>query len=365
MSQRRLIGLLLFASAVTASGVATAQPKDARDPAAAESLFQRGVDLMKKGAWDDACKAFDASMKLDPSVGTQINLARCADHYGKTAQAWAAYKKARALNAETPLEKRKASVEAFVDGEIAKLEPRLPYVSVTLAIAPPKVGATAPSPADVAGLVLERDDALIPIEGLGVPVPIDPGKHVFRASAPGYLTVTKDLEVAEKSKSEVALELVPDPNAVTPTTGPKPGPGPALPGPTAPPDSGMPATVLAGLVIGSVGGAGLIASAITGGIAFSDHATLTDLEDQGKCTETSGELRCEPGSQAAAHDAIARGEPLALVSTITLFAGAGLAATGVVLIAVGATSSSEEAAPVAFAPVVAPGYAGVVVGGTF
>jgi hypothetical protein len=361
MSALRTARTLAFGATLLVTGVAAAQPKDARDPAAAESLFQRGVDLMKKGSWDDACKAFDASMKLDPSVGTQINLARCADHYGKIAQAWAAYKKARALNAETPLEKRKASVEAFVDGEIAKLEPRLPYVTVTLTVVGAK-GAAAPAPGDVADLALARDEAAVPVEGLGVAVPIDPGKHVFTASAPGYLAVKKELDVAEASKNEVALELVPDPNAQASATEPKPAPAGGAKG--APPvDSGMPATLVAGIVIGSVGGAGLIASAITGGIALADHGTISDLEDQGKCSDATGELVCEPGSQAAAHDAISRGEPLALVSTITLFAGAGLAATGAVLIAVGATSSSDEAPAVAITPVVGPGFTGVVVGG--
>ena len=139
--------------------------------------------------------------------------------------------------------------------------------------------------------------------------------------------------------------------------------------PSSPPaktqDEGMSPLFWAGIAIGSVGAAGLIVSGVTGGIAMADHGTLEDLKESGACREADGIIDCDEASTDEAHDAIARGETLSVVSTVTLFAGAGLAATGVVLAVVGATSASDESPPVGFAPIVGPGALGAVVSGRF
>src|SRR5262245_41876693 len=73
----------------------------ARDPAAAEALYKTGRDLVAKGDWDGGCPKFDASMALDPVASTLLNIAKCNEHYGRLAQAWADYKRAIVLNQET------------------------------------------------------------------------------------------------------------------------------------------------------------------------------------------------------------------------------------------------------------------------
>ena len=59
-----------------------------RDPAAAEWLFREGRALMKKGDFAPACAKLAESQRLDPAVGTLMNLAECEERIGRTASAW-------------------------------------------------------------------------------------------------------------------------------------------------------------------------------------------------------------------------------------------------------------------------------------
>lgn len=87
---RRLGLALLLALGVPAG----ARAEQASDPAMAQTLFEAGCALMADGKVDEACSKFEASNKLDPSAGTLLNLGRCYEAQGKTASAWAAYKRA-------------------------------------------------------------------------------------------------------------------------------------------------------------------------------------------------------------------------------------------------------------------------------
>jgi len=318
---------LLALAALLAPAIAAAQP--GRDPAAAEALFKKGVEALEKDDWASACPSFEASVKLDPSVGAQLNVARCAEHDGKLARAWAEYQRAKVLNQETPGAKRKREVDAFVDDALSKLEPRLPKITIRLASKP-------------AGVRVERDGVELPLTSLELALPVDPGTHVMVATAPGHEELRQTFDIAEGARKEIVLELVPK-GEIGPVPAPSPEPTvPPAPSPTPAPekrDEGGVDLVVLGASIGAVGAASLAVAAITGGLASSDHATLEDLEG----CERSGETLSCPGSTLdEARDAASRGEALSVASTVTLFAGAAVAATGLTLVIVGATSSSAS-----------------------
>ncbi len=340
--------LVLFVPAL-----ASAQP--ARDPAAAEALFKKGVELLEKDDWAGACPSFEASVKLDPSVGAQLNVARCAEHDKKLARAWAEYQRAKVMNRETVGEKRKKEVDAFVEDALKKLEPRLPWVTLRLASRP-------------SGVRIQRDGVEIPIEGLDRAVPVDPGSHVFVATAPGHDEARRTLDAAEGSRSEIVLELRPsaasapaaplDLSASAPVAG--------SPSRDAETSSGVDLVVV-GAAIGSVGAASLAVAAITGGLAASDNGTLEDLEG---CSRSGETLSCSPAAFDEADAAASRGETLSVTSTVTLFAGAAIAATGLTLVIVGATQSSSGPAAlgtptVGLVPLASPEGAGFRVSGRF
>src|SRR3954471_12747617 len=70
----------------------TAVPTGARaqsSTAQAETLFRQGKDLMAHGRVAEACAAFDASQKLDPTIATLLNQASCREKNGQLATAWA------------------------------------------------------------------------------------------------------------------------------------------------------------------------------------------------------------------------------------------------------------------------------------
>lgn len=59
--------------------------------ALAESLFREGKRLSGERKFADACPKFAESYKLDPGLGTLLNLAICHESEGKPATAWAEF----------------------------------------------------------------------------------------------------------------------------------------------------------------------------------------------------------------------------------------------------------------------------------
>ncbi len=330
---------------------AQAQPA-LRDPAAAEALFKKGVELLKADDWKGACPNFESSMKLDPSVGTQINIARCALHDGKLALGWAELKKASTLNQDTPGAQRKREIQTFIDDETAKVEPRLPWLTLELRDKPE-------------GLTVTRDGVAVPIDSIGTAVPVDPGKHVIRVDAPGYQPASIDVELAEATRKTVKLELTRSPGApIGPVVGTA---GPVRPVASAS-ESGSNLLVPLGATFSGVGGGLLLTSLVTGLLSNADLGDVDALssDPQSGCSldAATNQLRCASSAFAAADETASRGETLALVSTVTLFAGIAFAGAGVPMLIVGATES--DAAPsVAIVPLLSPTHAGVSFGGAF
>ena len=167
----------------------TQAPAFANDPAAAEALFRVAKGLMEKKNYDEACPKFEASYKLDPAVGTKLNWADCLEKQGRLASAWGAWGEARdqakrendAPRAELAARRQKA------------LDPRLPELTVQVN-------------GSVEGLGVYRDEIKLEPASFGVPLPVDPGKHVVTLRRGKDVLKEASVESKEKGKDEVTLD---------------------------------------------------------------------------------------------------------------------------------------------------------------
>ena len=90
---KRVAAPLALIVALASARTSLAQTS-AADKAAAQALFDEGKRLMDAGQFAQACPKFADSEKLDPGVGTLLNLGVCYEKNGQTASAWATYKEA-------------------------------------------------------------------------------------------------------------------------------------------------------------------------------------------------------------------------------------------------------------------------------
>jgi len=167
---RSFRSLLLAAACVTsqlgASGAALAQPSTV-NVTAAEALFEQGRVALAAGDLDIACARFRESNRLDPAVGTLLNLADCEEKRGRLATAWMLFRRA-----VTELEANDDRL-TIVRQRLSDLEGRVP--KLVLELAP---GEPTTTRANVAGVDFGSGS-------FGVPLPLDPGDYEIMVSAPG------------------------------------------------------------------------------------------------------------------------------------------------------------------------------------
>src|SRR5262249_15307100 len=140
------------------------------DPAGAEKLFVEARKLLDAGKYVEACQRLADSQKLDPGVGTLLNLAQCYEKIGRTATAWATYHEAaEAARARGQAEREKKAARAA-----AGLEPNLSKLVVTV-----------PDAAAEKGVEVKRNGTPLPKSLWGVSEPVDPGEYLIEAHADG------------------------------------------------------------------------------------------------------------------------------------------------------------------------------------
>ena len=233
-------------------GAVPAFADDAADRAAAEALFAEGRRLLAGGDHAAACPKFEASNRLDPGAGTLLNLGDCYEKSGRTASGWAAFREAVAVAHRVGDSPR----EQLARDRAARLEPLLFRLSIVLADR---------SADDIAVVV---DGKPVDRAVLGTPTPIDPGRHVVAANAPGKKSWMKAVDIGSEGKAVVVTipALDNDPVAVAGTVTPSQPPADTRPPSAA---TGSDKQRVVGLTIAGVGAAGLVAGTVFGLAATS------------------------------------------------------------------------------------------------
>lgn len=288
-------GLALCASlGLLGVGVRSAHAEaSVQDRATAQALFEAGRELVQNDRLEEACEKFAASQKLDPAVGTQLNLADCYERTGKTASAWINY-------LEVAAKAGKAEKRGALAGErAAALKPKLCRLRVEVASRLP-------------GLTIERDGEPLLAESWGTSIPVDPASYRIAASAPGRKPWQQAVEVTREG--EETTVTVPE-LAVASEEGVEP---PAQADDEA--ESGT-AQLAAGSVIGILGLGGL---GVATWLTVHAHGTYDDSlafcpERPEECTAEGVELRDEAQTYQLAY-------------TVAWAAGGALVLTGLVLL---------------------------------
>jgi tetratricopeptide (TPR) repeat protein len=180
----------LLSSLLVARGTASAQLTSA-DRALATDLFQRGRKALLAGAYAEACPLLEESQRLDPAGGTLLNLALCHEQIGRTASAWSEFHDALSQARRERREDR----ARYAAEHIAALDSRLARLLIEL----PAETAALP------GLRVERDGSELGVSSLGVAMPVDPGEHSVRATAPGYQASELRITVLDKGDTQRVL----------------------------------------------------------------------------------------------------------------------------------------------------------------
>lgn len=300
----------------------------------AEQLFRHARAMLAEKNYVDACPLLEQSHKLEPALGTLLNLADCLENLGKLASAQRAFLQAAEWASRTQETKRREVALARAQA----LDARVAKVVVTL--------DKPPADAKV---------ELRAVDGSVVESPLEPGRYLAVASASGFLPREQAFEVGQPpvlvALTVPALEsIAAQPTAVLTPAVPAevktvtPALTPSRPN-TGSSGRKTVATVL--LVSGGVVG---IASLV--GLVWSGDV-LARVERQ------------QPGGPDAANPTVTRGEfaiaqPINGASIAGAIAGGLAIATGVTLLALG--SPDEK---LAAGVVVTPGGAMATVGGRF
>jgi tetratricopeptide (TPR) repeat protein len=301
----RLLGAALAILVFHRPGALRAQPPAADDQGLAGALFREGRELLEQGNLAAACPKFAESHRLDPALGTLLNLAFCHQRQGRFAIAWAEF---QAAAAEAQRGEHKQRLD-YAREHAKQIEPMLAHVIINVS-------------ADLDGLEVKLDRTSISREAWGSSWPVDPGEHTLRVSAPRHQEWSTTFHSAGSgANAEIlipALVKVPEPLlplSALPAPPPRPAP---TPGPSDRHAAGAPLTTF-GVLLGA---ASIVGFGISAGYGL--QAQSLKKERAAHCNEAN---TCDP--IGLLRDDEARGA--ARLSTLAFASGAALGVTGITL----------------------------------
>jgi hypothetical protein len=308
----------------------------------AESLFREAAALMDASRYAEACPKLAESWKLAPEPGTRFYLGDCYEKIGLRASAWIAFTDAAELaktrGKDEPAERARARADAL-----------LPLPKLTI-IVPDEV-------ATVTGLEIKRGVIPFGRATWNTALPVDPGRHVVTAAAPGKKPWSTVVEVEAPSGS-VEIRVPPLQDLQKPAAPPivvAPPLATARPPEAAPrrapsPDGAGQRTVA--IAVGAVGLAGVAAGAVFGGLA------IAKANDAGAQCEGAP---CNPTDVAEDNGAFT----FADLSTGCFIAGAAAITGAAIIWLTAAPGEASKPSSISFLPAASAGGAGGLLRGTF
>lgn len=165
--------------------------------AAAREAADAGRAQFEAGRYAEAVDSFSRAQQLVAAPPHLLFLARAQVKLGKLVEAHENYIK---ITRETlPPKSPKAFVDAqsAAERELEALEARIPSVTIAVQGAP------------AASVSVLMDGATLSAAMIGMPLPVDPGQHVFEARGPSAQSAPVTITVSEGGKETVMLTLRP------------------------------------------------------------------------------------------------------------------------------------------------------------
>jgi hypothetical protein len=337
--------------------VATATPAWAAPSASAQarSLFREARALMEKERFAEACPKLQESLRIDPGMGTQFNLAHCWEQLGLTASAWGLFLDVAAAAESSGQGKREKAARK----RAAALEPKLSRL---------RIDVVAPAP----GMKILRAGEEVGEGAWNTDVPIDPGTYPIEASAPDKHTWAGEV-VVEKPGETASIEVPPLQDLAPPVVeAPAPEPE-APPAPVAIEDQGTGGGRTVATIVLSAVAVGGIATGVVFGIQSKNETDAakklcTGGEDGATCVRGI-ELPGFDGGGAERDEALGHrdnAKRAALISYVGLGVGAAaLVGTTILLLTGSGADDGDEAQGAQLAPVLGPDFAGLGMSGRF
>jgi hypothetical protein len=314
--------LLLLAS------VARAQPPGPTAPdalASARALFAEALRDEEGGHYGEALEKFERVRAVRDTASIEYRIGSCHEGLGEPVPAYRAYLSAQTLGASDPLG---GDVARAASLRIDTLQRQLALLTLIM---------PNPAPADAEVRV---DDGVV---AMGGPIPLVPGRHVVSATASGAAPFRSDIALAEGAQVTLSVVLQPPPPPTPPT-------------PVEPPASVAETDSLAPfrwLTVGS--GTGLVAASSI--FLVARHNEISDLNRAcpgGMCPAGADENALESTRN--------RAQVYGPVGVACGVAGIALVGAGIYWM-VSAHRSASVGQAVRVVPMIAPGSAGIALGG--
>jgi hypothetical protein len=307
-----LVAPLLLLLAGGAEHVALAAEPTPSDKALAEALFRDGKRLMDEGKQvREACAKLAESQRIDPKLGTLLNLAACHEKEGRTASAWAEFTEAASLAAKQDQEDR---VE-FAKGRALDLERRLSRLLIQV---------SAPEP----DMRITLNNRTMSAAAVGSSIPVDPGELSIKVTAPGKEPWSEKVVIAPGPSTKRLL--IPE---LKEKTSPEPDPPPPEDAPEDPPRAaesrGFPPLFIGGMAAAGVGLVGIGVGAVFG---------ARTLSKAGEVEENCDGLACNAAGLEANDEAYTS----ATISTVAFSAGLACAAAGAAMMIIAGPSKGAK-----------------------
>ncbi len=324
LGSKPLLALIVaLVPALQAPGAFAAGEPTPSELSVARRLFDEGRVAEDGARWHEAAEKFRQATTIKDTPGMRFHLARCEEEQGAFVEALVEYDRAHEL---IDSGMKAADVEKLLAGARERVRAKVALLTLQL-------------PSDVQNVSVELDGKALSRSVLGVPMPINPGKHRLNVVAVGRTPFTTELALGTGEVRQLPIEL---PVTMTVPSSPPaaaPQPATALAAPRAERQAVVSSMPTRTIVL--VGEASLLAAALGTGIGFSFARGSADSRyeaanqmvlDQIEGTDADGTACAMPRPGCAELDQARKDR-----SRASAFATGGFVAAGVSAAALGLT----------------------------